>query len=94
MGLYEKLLGLELPQLPAHAFQSAVNEYQRGKLTANQVKTAFNLTNAERDEAGLLVAEITAGNLTAKEVDDILLLANMGYFYTTVSSLKARLGVS
>lgn len=93
MGLYEKILGLETPQVPVHAFQAAVNEVRAGKLTANQVRTAFGLTVAERDEAAALVALVTAGTLTAKEVDDVLLLANSGLFYNTVNTLKARLGV-
>lgn len=94
MGLFEKLLGLETPVVRVHAFKAVLCEIQRGKITANAARTAFGLTVAERDEAALVVAEITAGRLTFAELDDVLLLANSGKFYNTVATLKARLGVS
>lgn len=91
MALYQKIANRELN---LHAFQAAVSEVMRGKMTAATAQTFFGLTVSERNEVTTLVNRVQGGQLTAKEVDDVFLLADGGFpGYTTESELKTRLGV-
>lgn len=93
MGLYERIVGTELPKLPVHQFQAAVAEFKRGKFTGNQVATAFALSAAEKTEATTLLAQITSNAVTAAEVQDVLCLAEAGYLYADAAAVRTRLGV-
>jgi hypothetical protein len=109
MGLYERILRLEEPKLPVHAFQSVAAEWARGNLTGAQANTIIGaLTGVPLDatavaEATALVATVPTGStatnkadraLRLNEIDQVLLLADAkAPGYDTVAALKARLGV-
>lgn len=111
MGLYERLLGRDDAgvsvnnRIPVHGFQAVVAEFGRGRLTGAQAQTVVAelsgaaLTPAEVTEANTLLATVS-GSLTAKlarakEIDDVLLLADGGEVtgYKLPSQIKTRLGV-
>lgn len=95
MSLYAKLLKQEQPVIPIHQFQAAAGEYLRGNLSAVTIRTHFQMTVAEGNEALTLIARVQGGFITAKELDDVLLLAQGGMpGYNTVNDLKTRLGIS
>ena len=109
MPLVERLLGLEEPKIPIHAFQAVVSEWAKGKLTAAQAQTALTwnsgapLDQASIDETLALVNTIPAGTTTAQqaaralrliEIDQVLLLADtLTPPYDTAASVRARLGL-
>jgi len=95
MALYERLLRLEEPRIPVHAFMAALAERKRGRVTAQQIVTVFNLDAAAITDASALNARFddVVNPLTGVEVHDVLLLADAGLAYTTVTTLKNRLGV-
>jgi len=90
---YRRLIGLEEPKIACHQLQSAMAEVRRGKLTALQVATAFNLTVAERVQAQDLITRIQADLLTAAEMHDVCLLGEYGIFYNSETTMKTRYGV-
>ena len=95
MGLYERLLRLEEPRIPVHAFMAALAERKRGRVTANQIISVFGLDPTATTEAAALNARFddVVSPLTGTEVHDVLLLADAGLAYTTPTALKNRLGV-
>lgn len=109
MGLYERILRLEEPKLPVHAFQAVAAEWARGQITGAQANTILEaLTGAPLDataqaEATALVNTVPTGAtatnkadraLRLHEIDQILLLADaQAPGYDTVAALKTRLGV-
>jgi hypothetical protein len=94
MGLYERILRVEEPKLPVHQLIAAMQEHRAGRLTTNQVRTAFNLTASEGQELITLRDRVVSGALTTEEVERVLYLAESGMFYATVALLKTRLGVA
>jgi phage tail sheath gpL-like len=74
MALYPRLIGLEAPKIPVHAFQAVAGEWARGKLTANQANAAVaavsgaGLAGAEITDATALVATVTAIPITGTAV--------------------------
>ncbi len=94
MGLYERIMGLENPRIPAHQLQAMLAERRRGNVTNNQVGNAFGLSPAEAAEVGTLVQRVIDGAVEVKELDDVLLLASSRTPpYNTVNAVKTRLGV-
>lgn len=94
MGLYERLLRIEEPKIPAHQFMAALGELKRGRVTAPVLAAAFALDVAEQAEAATLFDRFSGGApLTSGELHEVLLLAEAGLAYNTVTSLKNRLGV-
>lgn len=109
MGLYERILRLEEPRLPVHAFQSVAAEWARGRITGTEANAIIGaLTGAPLDataqqEAVALVNTVPTGSTTANkadralrlnEIDQVLLLADAkAPGYDTVAALKTRLGV-
>ncbi len=93
MALYRRLIGLDDPMIAIHQFMAAVAEFKRGRVTAGQIATAFNLNAGEQTEVGVLRDRVTADLLTADEIHDVVLLAQAGLAYTTEASLKTRFGV-
>jgi hypothetical protein len=104
MGLYERLIGVEQDKISVHAFSAIMAEFARTRLTGQQAQVAIDqvsgspLTPAEVTEAQALVGTIT-GSATAKlarakEIDDVLMLAEHRVAqYDTPAELRARLGV-
>lgn len=99
MAFYDRLIGGQLgpsgePHIPVHQFHAACAEIVRGNLTAAAMATAFGLSPSEQTEAQALVVRVTGGLLSSEEVHQVCLLAEYGIAYTTVASLKTRLGVA
>lgn len=94
MALYDRLLGT-VPKIPVHQFAAALGEIKRGRVTALQVATSFGLDAGEQTEAATLFARFNdlVDPLTSAELHEVLLLAEQGRAYGTVTSLKNRLGV-
>lgn len=106
MALYDRLMGLgnNVAKIPLHQFISTLAEFGRGKLTGAQAQAIIEaisgspLDAGEAAEAQALLATIT-GTATAKlarakEIDDVLLLAEtLAPGYDTTAAVKTRLGV-
>lgn len=105
MGLYERLMGEDvLPKIPIHQFQATVGEFARGRLTAAQANAIIGqisgvpLTAGELTEAQTLLNTVTGAATAklarAKEIDDVLMLAELLVAgYSTPAEVRARLGV-
>lgn len=103
MALYDRLGRPEFFKIPVHQFSALMHEFARGQITGAQAQDAITqLSGAPLDageivEAQTLLATITgsaAAKLTrAKEIDDVLMLAEAGSIYGTSASVKTRLGV-
>jgi hypothetical protein len=106
MPLYDRLMGLNRPTLlkiPIHQFSALLAEFARGQITGAQAQDAITaisgapLSAAEVTEAQTLLATIsgsaTAKLARAKEIDDVLMVAEMLVVYTTPEGVKTRLGV-
>jgi hypothetical protein len=104
MGLYERIIGVEEFKIPVHSFSALMAEYARTRITGAQAQAGVELTSgapltpAEVVEAQTLLATIT-GSATArlaraKEIDDVLMLAEHHVVqYDTAAEIRARLGV-
>lgn len=97
MGIYERLMHLEEPSLPAHYVAAAINDIIFGSQTAAAMKAAFGLTLAEGVELDVLLATIT-GNLATRamrvnEIHYVLMLGEGKIFYATGAAVRLRLGV-
>jgi len=110
MALYDRLLGHDDAgvrvegKIPVHAFQATLAEFGRGSLTGLQAEavvasvSGLALTTGEKGEAQTLLATVTGTAVQklarAKEIDDVLLLAELNATgYETPTQVKARLGV-
>jgi hypothetical protein len=97
-------MGLEEPKISVHHFQAALAEFARTQITGAQAQALIEqssgapLSASEATEAQALLATIT-GNATAKlarakEIDDVLLLAEGTLVpYNTPQAVATRLGV-
>lgn len=95
MALYERILRLEDPKIPVHAFMAALAEVKRGQATRAQLINLFNLDSAAQADLNALADRFNdaINPLTGTELHDVLLLAESGLAYKTVNALKNRLGV-
>lgn len=103
MGLYERIMGTELPRVPVHQFMAAMQEYVLGQMTGAQATAAFNLSPGEQTQAlalrDRLLAESSASSnlqrrLKALEFENVLILASTRIPpYDTVAAVTTRLGV-
>lgn len=57
MGLYERLAGTESEKISSHAFMAALGEFDRGKMTSQQVINAFTLSSGEQTELTTLLSK-------------------------------------
>lgn len=109
MALYDRLLGYDDAgatvdnKIRIHQFVSLMAEFGRGRITGPQAQAAVTqisgapLDAGEVTETQALLATITGSAVAklarAKEIDDVLILAERKAFYATPSSVKTRLGV-
>lgn len=104
MGIYARLLDLEEGKIPIDPFCALLSDQGRGRLNSQQVADAILIlsgravTAGETSEINTLIATVV-GNVQQKlartaDINDALRLAEVGVAYTTVVSLKARLGVT
>jgi hypothetical protein len=87
MGLYERLTGVELPRIPVHAFMGALGEYERGKMTSQQVTDAFTLSAGEQTEVGSLISKIMT-QPEAYALGAYNVLTNIGTSYDAIPQAK------
>lgn len=87
MGLYERLLGTELPRIPVHTFSSAMSEFERGKMSQAQVVAAFVLTTGEETEVATLLARLIE-TPEAYPMGAFVTLTNVGTVYDTTGQSK------
>ncbi len=95
--MYTRILRLSEPKIAVHGLSAALYEVAAGTKLAADVIAAFTLDATGTTELTTLLTTIT-GNLAAKaqrvaEIHFILMAAESGLWYTTVATLKARLGV-
>jgi len=79
-------------RIPIHAFSAAIGEFQRGAVTAAQVKGTFNMTTQEGDDlVAWYTAEVLSGNIDRIMLHDVLMLGETGHY--TLAQVKARLNL-
>jgi hypothetical protein len=106
VALYDRIIGIDAdnPKIPVHAFAALMGEFARSRITGQQAQAGVELTSGaplaagEITEAQALLATVTgtatARLLRAKEIEDVLMLAENGIAgYTTSDEIKLRLGV-
>jgi hypothetical protein len=100
MGLYDRILGLEQPKIPVHAFGAALQERALGNVTTAQLVNAFALDATAQADLTTLFATLpnnattTQKFLRAIEVENVMILGESGIAFTTVAAIKDRLGVT
>lgn len=85
MGLYERLLGIDLvnPKIPIHAFQAIAAQWAKGGMTIAQARAGITLisgaalTAAEEVEAQTLVNSVPTGTTTANQAARALRMAEI-----------------
>ena len=104
MALYERLMGIDRNKIPVHQFSAIIAEFARGRITGPEAQVIMDavsgvpLDAGEKVEVTALVGTIT-GNATAKlarakEIDDVLMIAERNVApYDTVAAVETRLGV-
>lgn len=58
MALIDRLIGIELPKIPAHQFTAALGEWERGKTTRAEVIAFFGIAVAEEADLDAIKAKI------------------------------------
>lgn len=93
MSLYTRLIGIDGPKIPVHAFYSLAHEFKRGNVSAAQCKAFLGLTNPEAQEANAILNRVEDDLLSAEEVHQVLMIAeSQNGIYDSEAALKARLG--
>lgn len=95
MGFYERIISFP-NKFDTEALFSAMRENARDQLTLTQVETQFNLNATESNDMQNVI-NVFAGDpptMGADEVREVLVLASAGAAYTTVATLKTRLGTT
>lgn len=105
MALYDRLAGTSdaVPKIPVHSFVAILAEFARGRMTGAQAQAAINavsgepLSASEVTQAQALLATVvgsaTAKLARAKEIDDVLLLAESRVPGYSAAEIVVRLGV-
>jgi len=94
MALYTRLIGTELPKIRIHSFTSAMDEWARGFLTAQEVIGFFDLDASEQTQAQSLVSiynQATDKVRFMRVFKDCLYLAEQELAYTTQAEFVQRL---
>jgi hypothetical protein len=91
--LFARLMGLEQPSIPVHAFMGALGEYSRGTTTAAQIAAHFGLSQAEVDEGAGLFSKIVHP-VESISIGGGLVLTNVGAAYdNAVLNISQGLGL-
>lgn len=87
MSLYTRLLGLSTPKISIHAFIAAIGEWERGKVTQEDIVEHFGLSGAEETEAVALVAKIVPPReaVSLSNVPAGHTLSNVGNAYDAIA---------
>ena len=103
MALIERLMGLEEPKIPVHAFFAAQGEVIAGRLTLEQVKTFLSMDAAAQAEYDTLAATAPTGTTAAavaakaiflEKIHGVFILAEGQYpGYSTPAEIRTVLGI-
>lgn len=103
MALFDRITGEAEPGIPVHVVLALLGEFARGRVTGAQAQAALGEASGEPlDAAGVQEAQallatvtgsVTARVARAKEVDDVLILAESRQVYVSAAQVKTRLGV-
>jgi hypothetical protein len=103
MALVERLMGLEEPKIPVHAFFAAAQEVINGRLTTAQVKSFLEMDAAAQAEYDTIGATAPSGStalataqksLWLEGIHGIFLLAEGAYAgYSTPAAVRTKLGI-
>lgn len=103
MALFDRITGEAEPQIPVHLVSSLMGEVARGRVTGAQAQSAIEAASGARlDAAGIVEAQALLASITgsatarlarAKEIDDVLVLAESRQVYVSAAQVKTRLGV-
>lgn len=87
MGFYERICGEELPKIRVHTIMALLGEWERGKLTLENVSDALGLSAGEETEASTLLAKIVPPReaITFGSVPAGHTLTNVGTTYDAIS---------
>jgi len=85
MALYERILGLEEPKIPIHAFSALLGELDRGKVTQTEVASIFGLDVLAQADLSGLVAQYEQP-LESISVGGFVTLTNIGTTYDAISA--------
>jgi hypothetical protein len=87
MGLLERLIGLELPKIPAHQFTAALGEGERGKTTRAEIITFFGIQPAEEADLDAIIAKIIPIP-DSYSLGATVVLTNVGAAYDTIDAAR------
>jgi len=87
MGLYEKIAGFEFPRIRLHALRDAVEEFERGKITQQQVFDLFGLSAGEQTELTTLFGKIVPPRETIA-LGGFVIMTNIGTTYRVLAGCR------
>lgn len=99
MGLFQRLTGEEQPKISVHAFMAGVSEIARGVFTVNQAASVLQLDATETTQLSTYMSVVaTKGTLVNQllyihETEQVLLIAEAGWAYTSGAAAMQRLGL-
>lgn len=103
MALVERLMGLESPKIPVHAFFAAAQEIIAGRLTTTQVKNFLNMDASAQTEFDAIAATAPTGStatalankaLWVHGIHSIFVLAEDRIpGYDTAANVRSKLGI-
>jgi hypothetical protein len=80
VALFPRLIGLEAPKIPVHAFMADLGEWERGKRTRQNVIDAFGVAQAEEADLDALAAKLKVP-LEGYPLSGRVTLTNVGTAY-------------
>lgn len=87
MGLYERLVGTQSPKIGVHSWMAALGEFERGKMTSQQIINAFALDAGEQTQATAMLGLIQPPPETVA-LGAFNILTNVGAAYDTLAAAK------
>ncbi len=100
MGLVDRLLPSTTEEderkIPVHAFMASMGELERGQVTREDIIAMFNLDSNDINDLDNLITKAQQMSASerfkfARELHDVLLLAEGGFRYSTKQELRSRL---
>jgi hypothetical protein len=99
-GIFEQLrreseppASTRIPGYSSHNLTAVVREVFRGEMTPAEATAALGLTAQSIVELQAVAAEITAGNLSEEEVNDVFDLVQARVHYVNKAQVVTRLGL-
>lgn len=91
MGLLDRILALEEPNIAIHPFMAALAEYKRGVVTGANIVTKFELSVGETTALQNWLDNLDTDVITRALIHDVLLLGEVGLY--TKAQVQSRLGI-